>query len=77
MSDRALNACCSIIKLPQQVNLKHDEGRIEMLHQWIETLCDPDSNLILELNKSIQVKSFYLFFATEYSHLQYSEHKSY
>jgi len=25
-----------------------------MLHQWIETLCDPDSNLILELNKSTQ-----------------------
>ena len=61
MSDRALNACCSIIKLPQQVNLKHDEGRIEMLHQWIETLCDPDSNLILELNKSTQVKSFMYF----------------
>ena len=49
-------SCISLITLPPQiVKLKHDERRIGMLHQWIETVCDPESNIIRELNKTVEV----------------------
>lgn len=38
----------------------HDEGRVAMLHQWIEKLCDPYSNLITELNKNVTVSYFFV-----------------
>jgi len=36
-----------------------------MLHQWIETICDPSSNIIQELNKSVEVEKLF-----EKSHLK-------
>ena len=59
MSVRRGVSCCSVIKLPAQLNIDHDEDRIDMIHQWIETLCDPYSNLVLELNTNAQVAKHY------------------
>ena len=48
--------CVSVIRLPRQMeNMKHDEGRIGMIHQWIETLCDPYSSLLSTLNETVHV----------------------
>ena len=51
----------SVVKLPREMQaVSHDEGRISMLHQWIEKLCDPYSRLINELNKTVNVSSHFL-----------------
>lgn len=50
----------SVVKLPGEMQaVSHDEGRIAMLHQWIEKLCDPCSRLISELNKTVNVSSHF------------------
>ena len=47
-----------MVKLPGEMQaVTHDEGRISMLHQWIEKLCDPYSRLVSELNKTVNVSS--------------------
>ena len=53
----------SVVSLAREVReVKHDEGRVAMLHQWIEKLCDPYSNLITELNKNVKVSLGKLYF---------------
>ena len=48
----------SVIRLPRQMgNMVHDEGRIGMVHQWIETLCDPYSSLLTTLNETVHVST--------------------
>ena len=50
----------SVVKLPGEMQaVAHDEGRISMLHQWIEKLCDPYSRLVSELNKTVNVSSHF------------------
>ena len=50
-----------VVKLPGEMQaVAHDEGRISLLHQWIEKLCDPYSRLIQELNKTVNVSSHFL-----------------
>ena len=45
-----------VVSLPREMGeVGHDEGRVALLHQWIEKLCDPYSNLITELNKNVKV----------------------
>ena len=50
-----------MVTLPGEMQaVAHDEGRISLLHQWIEKLCDPYSRLINELNKTVNVSSHFL-----------------
>lgn len=54
IQQQSCNGCVSVIRLPRQMeNMKHDEGRIGMIHQWIETLCDPYSSLLSTLNETV------------------------
>ena len=51
----------SVVKLPGEMQVvAQDEGRIALLHQWIEKLCDPYSRLIQELNKTVNVSAHFL-----------------
>ena len=51
----------SVVKLPGEMQVvAQDEGRIALLHQWIENLCDPYSRLIQELNKTVNVSAHFL-----------------
>lgn len=51
----------SVVKLPVEMQVvAQDEGRIALLHQWIEKLCDPYSRLIQELNKTVNVSAHFL-----------------
>ena len=45
-------SCESVVSLPG--GLRHEEARIDILHNWIETLCDPGSSLITELNNTVR-----------------------
>ena len=45
-------SCESVVPLPG--GLRHEEARIDILHTWIETLCDPGSSLITELNNTVR-----------------------
>ena len=47
-------SCVSVVTLPGQVRLGHDEARLSMLHAWISALCDPGSGLVTELNTSVR-----------------------
>ena len=47
-------SCVSVVSLPGQVRLGHDEARLSMLHAWISALCDPGSGLVTELNTSVR-----------------------
>ena len=44
----------SVVTLPGQVRLGHDEARLSLLHAWIAALCDPGSGLVTELNTSVR-----------------------
>ena len=44
----------SVVTLPGQVRLGHDEARLSMLHAWIAAQCDPGSGLVTELNTSVR-----------------------
>lgn len=48
--------CVSIVTLPGQVVLGHDESRLSLLHSWIAALCDPFSVLVTELNNTVKPK---------------------
>ena len=47
-------SCVSVVTLPGQVRLGHDEARLSMLHSWISALCDPSSGLVTELNTTVR-----------------------